>query len=230
MGFGFRILWGRRVKHRVSKGKKPGFARDRWRWMLSEDGDFKVKELSRLIEDKILQVENDAQETLWNKLVPKKVNVFIWRALKGLAMSVWLKIFNWWKMGTISVFTIGELFSRNGDVNIPTSLASVWQARVSAVVRLLMDIGDLILAVQRSFVSVQFGSMLQNVLQLVIYVVWVRHGAVAFNGSVRWNPTCGLDRRSMVVVKIILDNFTRFFAKKFEEAEDVIIEAENVMI
>ncbi|GJR80534.1 alpha/beta hydrolases superfamily protein [Tanacetum coccineum] len=52
-------------------------------WKLSEDGDFKVKELSRLIEDKILQVENDAQETLWNKLVPKKVNVFVWRALKG---------------------------------------------------------------------------------------------------------------------------------------------------
>ncbi|GKB65405.1 RNA-directed DNA polymerase, eukaryota, reverse transcriptase zinc-binding domain protein [Tanacetum coccineum] len=52
-------------------------------WKLSEDGDFKVKELSRLIEDKIHQVENDAQETLWNKLVPKKVNVFVWRALKG---------------------------------------------------------------------------------------------------------------------------------------------------
>ncbi|GJX49792.1 RNA-directed DNA polymerase, eukaryota, reverse transcriptase zinc-binding domain protein [Tanacetum coccineum] len=135
-------------------------------WKLSEDGDFKVKELSRLIEDKILQVENDAQETLWNKLVPKKVNVFVWRALKGrlpvrveldrrgidldsvlcaccndsvescthclvtcdLAMSVWIKIFNWWKMGTISVFTIDELFSRNGDINIPASLASVWQA------------------------------------------------------------------------------------------------------
>ncbi|GKC26706.1 reverse transcriptase domain, reverse transcriptase zinc-binding domain protein [Tanacetum coccineum] len=34
---------------------------------------FKVKELS----------DNGDQETLWNKLVPKKVNRFIWRALRG---------------------------------------------------------------------------------------------------------------------------------------------------
>nr|GEV05564.1 transposon TX1 [Tanacetum cinerariifolium] len=58
--------------------------RDRWRWKLSEDRDFKVKELSRLVEDKILLGENYAQETLWNKLVPKKVNVFVWRAIKDV--------------------------------------------------------------------------------------------------------------------------------------------------
>ncbi|GJW03796.1 reverse transcriptase domain, reverse transcriptase zinc-binding domain protein [Tanacetum coccineum] len=31
---------------------------DRWRWMQAEDGEFKVKELSRLIEEKILQAES----------------------------------------------------------------------------------------------------------------------------------------------------------------------------
>ncbi|GJX21336.1 hypothetical protein Tco_0224013 [Tanacetum coccineum] len=51
--------------------------RDRWRWTLFEDGEFKVKDLSRLIEKNILQVESGAQETLWNKLVPKKVNIFV---------------------------------------------------------------------------------------------------------------------------------------------------------
>ncbi|GJU01801.1 hypothetical protein Tco_1112139 [Tanacetum coccineum] len=56
--------------------------RDRWRWTLCEDGEFKVKDLSRLIEEKILHVETGTQETLWNKLVPKKVNIFVWRALK----------------------------------------------------------------------------------------------------------------------------------------------------
>ncbi|GJW46396.1 hypothetical protein Tco_0078042 [Tanacetum coccineum] len=55
---------------------------DRWRWTLCEDGEFKVKDLSRLIEEKILHVETGTQETLWNKLVPKKVNIFVWRALK----------------------------------------------------------------------------------------------------------------------------------------------------
>ncbi|GJV21443.1 RNA-directed DNA polymerase, eukaryota, reverse transcriptase zinc-binding domain protein [Tanacetum coccineum] len=37
----------------------------------------------RLIEEKILLSDNGDRETLWNKLVPKKVNIFIWRALRG---------------------------------------------------------------------------------------------------------------------------------------------------
>ncbi|GKA32168.1 hypothetical protein Tco_0718535 [Tanacetum coccineum] len=46
--------------------------RDTWRWVLGEDGDFKVKELSILIEEKIIQVQNGGHEMLWNKLLPKK--------------------------------------------------------------------------------------------------------------------------------------------------------------
>ncbi|GJX60145.1 reverse transcriptase domain, reverse transcriptase zinc-binding domain protein [Tanacetum coccineum] len=57
--------------------------RERWRWAQVEDGVFKVKELTRLVEEKILHVESGGQETIWNKLVPKKVNIFVWRALKG---------------------------------------------------------------------------------------------------------------------------------------------------
>lgn len=57
--------------------------RDRWRWSLGEDGEFKVKELSRRIEEKLLLSDSGSQETLWNKLVPKKVNIFVWRALRG---------------------------------------------------------------------------------------------------------------------------------------------------
>nr|GEV74656.1 ribonuclease H-like domain-containing protein [Tanacetum cinerariifolium] len=34
------------------------------------------------IEEKILHVVSDGQETLWNKLLPKEVNIFMWRALK----------------------------------------------------------------------------------------------------------------------------------------------------
>nr|GEY04898.1 reverse transcriptase domain, reverse transcriptase zinc-binding domain protein [Tanacetum cinerariifolium] len=92
--------------------------------------------------------ENDGHDTYWNKLVPKKVNVFVWRAIKGrlpfrlelerrgidldsvlcaccndsmetcthclvtcdLEMSVWTKLFNWWKVWNVNVFTIEELF------------------------------------------------------------------------------------------------------------------------
>ncbi|GKA72262.1 hypothetical protein Tco_0778478 [Tanacetum coccineum] len=46
-------------------------------WVLSEDDGFTVKELPRLVEEKILHVESGSRETLWNKLAPKKVNIFV---------------------------------------------------------------------------------------------------------------------------------------------------------
>nr|GEW53793.1 RNA-directed DNA polymerase, eukaryota, reverse transcriptase zinc-binding domain protein [Tanacetum cinerariifolium] len=117
-------------------------------------------------EEKILQVENAGHDTCWNKLVLKKVNVFVWRAIKGrlpvcvklerrgidsdsvlcaccndsvetcthclvtcdLAMSVWNKLFNWWKVGNVNIFTIEELFSHSGNLDVHTSLSSIWQA------------------------------------------------------------------------------------------------------
>ncbi|GJW32611.1 RNA-directed DNA polymerase, eukaryota, reverse transcriptase zinc-binding domain protein [Tanacetum coccineum] len=54
-----------------------------WDWVRSIGGKFTVKELSRLIEEKILVSNNGGQEMIWNKLVPKKVNIFVWRVLRG---------------------------------------------------------------------------------------------------------------------------------------------------
>ncbi|GJW29491.1 RNA-directed DNA polymerase, eukaryota, reverse transcriptase zinc-binding domain protein [Tanacetum coccineum] len=86
--------WGKDIRGRVSKELEDllgvlqhvvvsNNCRDRWSWSLGEDGEFTVKELSRLIEEKILMSVNGDHETLWNKLVPKKVNIFVWRALRG---------------------------------------------------------------------------------------------------------------------------------------------------
>ncbi|GJS54318.1 reverse transcriptase domain, reverse transcriptase zinc-binding domain protein [Tanacetum coccineum] len=140
--------------------------RDMWRWVQVEDGVFKVKELTRLVEEKILHVESGGQETISNKLVPKKVNIFVWRARKGrlsvrveldrrginldsvlcpscnnvvescahslvtcdLAMSMWEKVFSWWKLRIVNSFSIDEFFSSLGNVNVPGTLARVWQA------------------------------------------------------------------------------------------------------
>ncbi|GJZ47895.1 putative RNA-directed DNA polymerase, eukaryota, reverse transcriptase zinc-binding domain protein [Tanacetum coccineum] len=131
--------------------------RDRWRWTLHKSGDVIVKELTKLVEEKILDVNNGGDATIWNKWVPKKVNIFVWRALKGrlpvheeldkrgidldsilcpscgdivescshclvmcnFAMSVWEKIFNWWKIGNVNAFSIKEFFYSNGNANIP---------------------------------------------------------------------------------------------------------------
>nr|GEX76857.1 RNA-directed DNA polymerase, eukaryota, reverse transcriptase zinc-binding domain protein [Tanacetum cinerariifolium] len=150
----------------LDKGSSVNGVWDKWRWMLDDDGEFTVKELAKFIEEKIPHTDNGGQETVWNKLVPKKVNIFVWRALKGrllvhveldrrdidldsvlclscnivvetcdhclvtcdLAMSVWEKVFNWWKVGSIIAFSIDELFSCSGGVNVLTLLSHVWQA------------------------------------------------------------------------------------------------------
>ncbi|GKC52620.1 RNA-directed DNA polymerase, eukaryota, reverse transcriptase zinc-binding domain protein [Tanacetum coccineum] len=40
------------------------------------------QELASSIKEEILSLGSDGKETLWNKLVPKKVNISVWRALK----------------------------------------------------------------------------------------------------------------------------------------------------
>ncbi|GJV19306.1 RNA-directed DNA polymerase, eukaryota, reverse transcriptase zinc-binding domain protein [Tanacetum coccineum] len=140
--------------------------RDRWRWMLDEDGDFKVKTLTSLIEEKILQGDSGGVDTIWNKLVPNKVNIFVWRVRKGrfsvrveldrrgidldsvlctscinsvgscahclvtcdFAMSVWSKLFNWWKVGNANIVSVDDILTHSGNVSIPTTLSYVWQA------------------------------------------------------------------------------------------------------
>ncbi|GKA73737.1 RNA-directed DNA polymerase, eukaryota, reverse transcriptase zinc-binding domain protein [Tanacetum coccineum] len=157
-----RWVDGRRLCDRFSRlfhldGGKEGSVPDKGKW---------VKDLSRLIEEKILQEDSGAQETLWNKLMPKKVNIFVWRALKGrlpfckeldkrvidldsvlspscinvvescahilvtcvLAMSVWDKIFSWWKMGNVNAFSTSEFLSSYGNVNVHNNIVRVWQA------------------------------------------------------------------------------------------------------
>ena len=140
--------------------------RDRWKWTIHEDGVFTVKDLTKMVEERTLRIEIGGQETLWSKLVPKKVNIFVWRALKGripvreeldkrgidldttlcpccdsvvescvhslvlcnFAMSVWEKIFNWWKVGNVNAFSIEEMFALNGNVVIPNLSSQLWQA------------------------------------------------------------------------------------------------------
>nr|GEV90189.1 reverse transcriptase domain, reverse transcriptase zinc-binding domain protein [Tanacetum cinerariifolium] len=118
---------------------------------------FAVKELTRMHEDRILDVESTGEDTIWLKLVPKMVNIFVWRALKrrlhvreeldkrgvdldtilypccnsvvescehslimcSMAMGVWEKVHCWWKLGRIKAFSIRDMFSLNGGVNLP---------------------------------------------------------------------------------------------------------------
>ncbi|KAL4572393.1 hypothetical protein LXL04_019167 [Taraxacum kok-saghyz] len=49
-----------------------------WRWSLEADGEFSVKSLRKALDDKYLVSDNMA--TSWCKTMPKKINIFVWRA------------------------------------------------------------------------------------------------------------------------------------------------------
>lgn len=61
-------------------GKDPKMhEKDRWVWDFDDDGEFTVKRLKEMIDDKVLGEDGGFLETLWNKTVPRKVNIFMWR-------------------------------------------------------------------------------------------------------------------------------------------------------
>nr|GEX60058.1 RNA-directed DNA polymerase, eukaryota [Tanacetum cinerariifolium] len=53
-------------------------SKDRWYCDLSDDGEFRVKDLWNFIDDIYLPCHTEA--TRWVKLIPIKVNIFVWRA------------------------------------------------------------------------------------------------------------------------------------------------------
>ncbi|GKB50346.1 putative RNA-directed DNA polymerase, eukaryota, reverse transcriptase zinc-binding domain protein, partial [Tanacetum coccineum] len=57
--------------------------KDRWKWKLDPKGEFSVKSLSKWIEWRRVRREAGITKLDRNTLVPKKVIVFIWRALNG---------------------------------------------------------------------------------------------------------------------------------------------------
>ncbi|GKC73394.1 glutathione S-transferase T3-like protein [Tanacetum coccineum] len=65
---------------------------DSWRWLLdANDGRFTVKMLRELIDEKILHSTDGSQETKWNKAVPRKVCIMIWRLQqRRLPVLSWL--------------------------------------------------------------------------------------------------------------------------------------------
>ncbi|GJW89313.1 multiprotein-bridging factor 1a [Tanacetum coccineum] len=53
---------------------------DGWSWALESSGKFSIKSLRVKLDDKILSLSYE--KTRWNSLVPKKVNILVWRADK----------------------------------------------------------------------------------------------------------------------------------------------------
>nr|GEV93942.1 ARID DNA-binding domain-containing protein [Tanacetum cinerariifolium] len=142
--------------------------RDKWKWVLDDSGVFTVKALSELVEVKCINVGNHNSETTWNNLVPKKVNIFAWRAIHGRlpvrveldkkgidlhtilcphcdemcetidhsivfcneAMKIWEKVFDWWNLQMVNVFSTKDMLRHNGDRVTSTNYKKLWQSLV----------------------------------------------------------------------------------------------------
>ncbi|XP_071740708.1 uncharacterized protein [Rutidosis leptorrhynchoides] len=66
----------------ISKGSLSPSKSDSWRWGLSSNGIFMTNKLSKLIDLKNLHQGTNVFESLRNDLIPKKVEVFVWKARK----------------------------------------------------------------------------------------------------------------------------------------------------
>ncbi|GKF96801.1 RNA-directed DNA polymerase, eukaryota, reverse transcriptase zinc-binding domain protein, partial [Tanacetum coccineum] len=52
---------------------------DGWRWLLDPINSFLVKHICRLIDDATLFSTGSGKTHEWNPLLPKKINIFVWR-------------------------------------------------------------------------------------------------------------------------------------------------------
>ncbi|XP_071700204.1 uncharacterized protein [Rutidosis leptorrhynchoides] len=55
---------------------------DKWKWSIASDGIFRVKTLATELDMHSLPTCTAQNNTLRNNLVPKKIEIFVWRALK----------------------------------------------------------------------------------------------------------------------------------------------------
>ncbi|KAL4570644.1 hypothetical protein LXL04_026303 [Taraxacum kok-saghyz] len=93
--------------------------RDSWVWNISTDGGFTVADTRRWIDDLVLPVGQ--VNTRWCGLVPRKVNIFIWRLLLDqlptrerlcgrVAANVWGGIARWLQLPDFHVMQPLEIF------------------------------------------------------------------------------------------------------------------------
>ncbi|GKE83850.1 RNA-directed DNA polymerase, eukaryota [Tanacetum coccineum] len=94
---GWHIVWSRNVSYgntanlldnllNLLKNSTLNDSDDAWVWY-SGNSSFTVKDARGKIDD--VYLPDDGSETRWNRFVPKKVNVFIWRALRDRLPTRW---------------------------------------------------------------------------------------------------------------------------------------------
>ncbi|XP_071696483.1 uncharacterized protein [Rutidosis leptorrhynchoides] len=122
---------------RLNGYSKQDIRADSWHWKLSSNGLFTTKNLTRLIDDAILQDGKTRHQTLRNNLVPLKVEVFMWRVLnrriparteldkRGIDLD---SVYKWWNLGGVSNLSLNEAFQGKCNHALSLSGSLIWQA------------------------------------------------------------------------------------------------------
>ncbi|XP_071739899.1 uncharacterized protein [Rutidosis leptorrhynchoides] len=180
----------------ISNFKFSGTSKDVWNWSLAHVGKLTVKGLSNLIEENLNPVNNSTCETMRNKLVPKKLEVFVWRALQN------------------RIHARLELYKRGIDLHsvrcplCDDDLESVSHSLIFC--KDAMEIWDRVFAwwglgnmsnlslneICRGKCSVPvscFGKMVWQAVEWVCsYLIWKNRNSIAFRGK-KWNTPVALN-------------------------------------
>ncbi|GJX14459.1 hypothetical protein Tco_0206217 [Tanacetum coccineum] len=136
-------------------GNRGNWSGGNWDWIRSPRGRvvgelkdmeeiITVKSLSEWIERRHVRREAGITKIEWNTLVPRKENVFIWRALKESvdhclvtcekALYIWESIFAWWGIALVDVFTIKDILQHLGGRSLGKEAKALWHAVVLVAV------------------------------------------------------------------------------------------------
>ncbi|XP_071705309.1 uncharacterized protein [Rutidosis leptorrhynchoides] len=166
---------------------------DSWTWELATDGSFTVKKLAVLIDNHIHEAQRGTtatQPTIRNNLIPKKVEVFMWKALKkripvrvelekkGIDLhSVWCPICD------NDIETVDHiLISCNTSSGVWYRVFSWWNQRISPS---LVSF-DILLGKPMSSVSEIGVNLWRGVIWTCAYLLWKNRNTKTFQNK-SWN-------------------------------------------
>ncbi|GJS08702.1 RNA-directed DNA polymerase, eukaryota, reverse transcriptase zinc-binding domain protein [Tanacetum coccineum] len=129
--------------------------RDSWRWNLSEDkdGNFKVKDLAFMVDDFYrripVRVELDKRGIeLYSLLCPccdDNVESCDHSLVTcNVAKSVWDKVFEWWKIGPVNVFSANDLFRFSGNVVVQSYSRALWQLGFEEIEESILQLVEMV--------------------------------------------------------------------------------------
>ncbi|XP_071728595.1 uncharacterized protein [Rutidosis leptorrhynchoides] len=169
---------------------------DSWEWLLSNNGTFATNILSTVLNSKILSAGTNREETLRNNLVPKKVEVFVWRTKKkrlpvlmeldkrGIDLhSVRCPVCD----GDVESVDHAILFCKN-TLYIWTEVFNWWGMKVAAS----LSIGEMFNIFQTSAMTELGAKIWQAVRWTCGYLIWRNRNQKVFKNK-NWNPPVALN-------------------------------------